>query len=183
MIRSKLFSSSIYFANPKSTLLTHLSLPSPAQNGKDKQITGYEVCSSVSSRHFLMSPAPKTCCQTQLTTALFQNDSDDWGDRDDYMRTSLRSGVPIVWVVSKNLSKWLGRLGRLYENQPKLLLLLLCYHFLMNTRKCDNTFICCSATANVLAVTVISKEGKYVAISFYVQLRTAKHGWKPCFSL
>ena len=53
-----------------------------------------------------------------------------------------------------------------------------CYHFLMNTRKCDNTFICCSTTANVLAVTEISKEGKYVAISFYVQLRTAKHGFQ-----
>ena len=92
-------------------------ISNPAQNGKDKQITGHEVCSSVSSRHFLTSLAPKTCCRTQLTTALFRNDSDD---RDDYMRTSLRSGVPIVRVVSKILSKRLGRLGRpgrLYENR------------------------------------------------------------------
>ena len=90
-------------------------ISNPAQNGKDKQITGHEVCSSVSSRHFLTSLAPKTCCRTQLTTALFQttgrtiwepasvwgsrssesfpkffrNDSDDLDNRDDYMRTSL----------------------------------------------------------------------------------------------
>ena len=66
-------------------------------------------------------PSDPNLSQNALLFPSIRNDSDD---RDDYMRTSLRSGVPIVRVVSKNLSKRLGRLGRpgrLYENQPLLI--------------------------------------------------------------